>query len=173
MPQVSTLHLLTEVTATSSSSYLPVMVIQLMKERERRFHILQPGVSSVAHIAQLPAASLFIVGDTVNCLASVMAAPVPWCRLPTAGWRARDQRPSSASAHRQPRPRGRLEWRKTHCSAVWPPPGPWSNMSPVPHQHRQDGSSHCLMVKHLLAGCILARPRVCCDRMTARAEVNI
>ena len=108
------------------------MVIQLMKERERRFHILQPGVSSVAHIAQLSAASLFIVGDTVNCLASVMAAPVPWCRLPTAGWRARDQRPSSASAHRQPRPRGRLECTGTHCSAVRPPPGPWSNMSPVP-----------------------------------------
>ena len=156
------------------------MVIQLMKERERRFHILPPGSArwvrcrtGGSHSSVV--SSFTIVGDTGATVATgqCYAHSGAWCRLPTAGWRTRDQRPGSASAHRQPRPRGRLERAGTQCSV--PASGPWSNMSPDPPQrpHRQDGSSHCLMVKHLFAGRILARPRVCCDRMKARAEVNI
>ena len=176
MAQVSTLHVLTEMTATSSSSYLPVMVIQLMKERERRFHILPPGVRSVgqvAHIAQGSAASLLSgTLEPLWPLASVMPTPAPGvdCPLQAGGHETRGRAQPQHTGSRGPED----GWRGRGHSAVWPASGPWSNMSPDPPQppHRQDGSSHCLMVKHLFAGCILARPRVCCDRMKARAEVN-
>ena len=93
-------------TATSSSSYLPVMVIQLMKESERRFHILQPGVSSVAHIAQLSAASLLLGTLWIHCdhwpVLCPLRCPGVDCPLRTGGHETRGRAPPQHTGSRGP-----------------------------------------------------------------------
>ena len=124
----------------------------------------------MAHIAQLSAASLLSgTLEPLWPLASVMPTPAPGvdCPLQAGGHETRGRAQPQHTGSRGPED----GWRGRGHSAVWPASGPWSNMSPDPPQRRP--VCHCLMVKHLFAGRILARPRVCCDRMKARAEVNI
>ena len=147
-----------------------------MKERERRFHILQPGVSSVAHIAQLSAASLLLGTLWSHCdhwpVLWPLRCPGVDCPLRAGGHETRGRAPPQHTGSRGPED----GWSGGGHIAVQcghhPDHGATCPLS-LTNPSRQDGSSHCLMVKHLCAGCVLARPRVCCDRMTARAEVNI
>ena len=116
----ASLQYMAQVSTLSSSSYLPVMVIQLMKERERRFHILPPGVRSVgqvAHIAQGSAASLLSgTLEPLWPLASVMPTPAPGvdCPLQAGGHETRGRAQPQHTGSRGPED----GWRGRGHSAV-------------------------------------------------------